>query len=181
MAVEYDVLSQNDEVFRYIGTIVEEEFPVIRGLTTALAIKAVKVRHEKRGMPALKKGGVPKCGLIDVVAEKNRTTEGPDVLIQLDAADWEEMSHEDRLGLISSLLRSLDFGGVLMGQEGAWQPLLDSLDRPKVRILPPDFEVSGYFETIAIHGDSSPEKSGLNGLNETLRQKRFDFDKKVAS
>jgi hypothetical protein len=174
MSVKYDPVSPSDEIHDIINHVVSEEFPIIAGLTTPLVINVKLVSNDVEGKPALKERGFAVDAIIRSVSECDRDITGPDVLLQLDKDHWYSLSAGDKVCLLSSKLRYLEFPGI-ESIEGRYQPQLDSLERVKVKVRRPDFAVAGFWETIEIHKGNAPEAIALACIAERIKQQTLPF------
>lgn len=120
--------------------------------------------------PALKKYGLPAVASVRVVSQRDRIGGLPDAQILIDGDAWSDWSDECKRAVIDRQLQHLE---VNRDEDGAVK--LDDCNRPRLKIRPPDWLVSG-FETIARrHGEASLEVQEARKLADEWGNLLFDF------
>jgi len=128
-----------------------------------------KETGEPKG-PALKKYGMPAVASVRVVNQKDRVAGLPDAQILVDGEAWKDWSEDRQAAVIDRQLLHLE---VKRDEDG--QVKLDDCFRPKLKLRPPDWLVSG-FETIARrHGEASLEVMEARSLADEWGNLLFDF------
>lgn len=163
------------EIHEVIGDVIAKYYPILHGLSPTLNIGVlfVTVDDPNKQVP-LKHHGMPADALIKKVSQRDRAAGGPDVLLQVDGHRWMDMTDAEKEGLIDHELAHIEVDAK-KSSEGAWFAATDALERPKVTLLPHDFEIGGFYEIIRRHGNAAGELQSLNVVNERLRQQDLPF------
>lgn len=165
------------EVFSLLASVIERWHPVVHKLTPALSLGVlfVSVDDPEKEVP-LKHHGHQAAAIIRVVSQRDRAAGGPDVLLEIDSHQWNDMDDDEKTSLLDHECVHVDFPGAKQSPDGtAWWPETDSLDRPKVGMRPHDWECGGFYSIVERHGQDAHEKKYLDRVNEKLRQKTLPF------
>lgn len=139
------------------------------------ALFAFAPRDEETGEPttaAIKKYGLPACSMVRIVSQRDRIAGLPDAQIILDGEAWErEWSDEHKRAVIDRCLQYIE---VQLDEEGGVK--LDDCNRPRLRIIPPDYLISGFRVIAERHGDESVEVKEARKVQKVYGQLLFDFE-----
>lgn len=143
------------------------------------ALFAFAPRDEETGEPkgdALKKYGLPASATVRIVSQRDRIAGLPDCQILIDGEAWEkEWSDEHKKAVLDQQLQYLE---VQFDEEGGVK--LDACCRPRLRIIPPDYLISGFRMIAERHGDESVEVKEARKVQKVYGQLLFDFEPATA-
>lgn len=124
--------------------------------------------------PALKHHGYPALATIKVNSEEARQHGQADALVRIDRDRWQGMTAARRRALIDHELCHLD---LVTDEDG--MPKLDDAGRPRLRMVPHDFECGVFDAVVRRHGEESPDHQALKQAGERLTQKLLAFSEAV--
>jgi len=104
-------------------------------------------------------GGHVCAAKVRICAPRLRAHEWPDMEVLLDGDSWPDWSQEEREAIID---HELEHVTLKTDKDGV--PLRDDLNRPKLRTIPDDFMVWGFFSIAARHQSSSMEAQAVRAL-----------------
>lgn len=126
--------------------------------------KVVKVlkfdKDDEAVVPSLKCHGAAAAGTIKVNGLKQRHLTGVDVVIELDGHVWETLPAVTRLALVDHELTHL----VLL-KDTDDRPKVDDIGRPKFKLRPDDWTLTGFASVIARHGRHALEYQSVARIN----------------
>ncbi len=119
-----------------------------------LMIRSVDKDGFVTGKPPLKSGGgFPAAARIQVVPLRDRISKQTDAEITIDAEMWKGLNADQHKALIDHELTHL----VIVTAKKTGVPILDDLNRPKLRLQPDNYFAWGFLECAARHGKASLE------------------------
>ena len=123
------------------------------GLTcTVMMAWAAKDDHGEPLAPALKHHGWPVAAYIKINSLKDRVEGKSDCTIFLDADRWEELSEESQRALIGHELYHL-----VVRRDDEGNVMSDDVGRPKLKMRPHDYELTGFAEIARRYGNDALE------------------------
>lgn len=122
------------------------------------------------GKPAVKLHGNPALAVIKIVGPDERCSGGPDVRIKVDLGRWASLGPKRREALFAHELFH-----VVLSRDEDGELLTDDYDRPKVKLKPDDWAITGFKAIYDLYGEDSVEWSSYVAMRETLGQGTFDF------
>lgn len=157
-----------DLICQYHGSLAECDVRV--GCLLAFAPSDPET-GEVKDTPALKKYGLPTLATVRIVSQRDRVAGLPDAQIVVDGELWErEWSDERKRAVLDRQLQHLE---VQMDDDGNVK--IDDCSRPKLRIVPPDYLISGFIRIAERHGEASLEVQEARQLAKVHGQLLFDF------
>ena len=124
--------------------------------------------------PALKIAGHPVTDRVRIVSLKDRAAGLPDVQVIIDASWWDEQDADARrrmfwrafkhLKLVPASDKEVDAGRHLHGYK------IDDLGRPKLKFRPCDYMTSGFYGSVELFGEQSPEVAELRVIGAKVRE-----------
>jgi hypothetical protein len=140
-------------------------------------------RHKKKAAKALAKGiildppavlklhGVRCAATIRVNSYADRVQGKPDVTVTIARDSWEAFSDEQKLALIDHELEHL-----LPDLDDEKNPRSDDLGRPKFKMRPHDWDLSGFASVVRRHGRAAVEvKTTVNFITSADGQMLMEF------
>ncbi len=151
--------------------------PELDGLD--VKFKIVKVRKYDKDdepvVPSLKCHGGAAAGTIKVNGLKQRHLTGVDVVIELDGHVWESLPKLTRLALIDHELTHL-----VLVTDTDGKPKVDDLGRPKFKLRPDDWMLTGFASVISRHGRHALEYQSVTRINLAAEAAKKACDAAVA-
>lgn len=123
-----------------------------QGVTVQMMFAEVIDKESGELEHALKLHGLFIAGKTKVTSLEDRARGIQDAKILIDRKSWTEMSPSRRRALIDHELQHLE-----IVRDGEGIPRFDDLNRPKLRIRPHDWELTGFQEVVERHGEASNE------------------------
>lgn len=122
--------------------------------------------------PAVVLHGWPCSAIIRIKNLEDRTAGSADARMIVDRADWEGRSAAERRALVAGQLQRL----TILRDKETGDPKLDDVGRPRLRMVKPDWSVSG-FDTIAErYGADAPEVQVAAKIKARLEQLEINWD-----
>lgn len=119
-----------------------------------LRVGLVAVRNEDG--PALTHHGHPCLAKVRRLGERDRLLTRLDAVIEIDAEAFDDLGDGQQLALIDHELTHLE-----LVSDRAGTPKLARDGRPKLRLRPDDYFLTGFFDVVARHGNEACERLGL--------------------
>jgi Putative phage metallopeptidase len=113
---------------------------------------------------AIKLAGCPCLAKIRVYNHKMRVLTGFDAEVVVDGHRWDELTPEQRVALLDHELTHLR----VMNDE-AGEVKLDDLGRPRLRTMPDDFMLTGFYDVIRRHGESANEARSVQQVHLSVK------------
>lgn len=121
---------------------------------------------------ALKRGGYAIDAKTQVTSLVDRARGIADAKLTIDSFDWNRMSDKRKAALIDHELEHLDLVAIKPtkknGFEEGWKR--DDLGRPKLRIRPHDWELTGFKDVVERHGENSHEAAQFAAFRDEYGQ-----------
>jgi hypothetical protein len=114
--------------------------------------------------------GHPADVTIRATGHKERAKGSRDVEIIIDANRWEEWDEEKRAAALDGALAYLE---VQKDKEGVVK--VDKGNRPKLKLIEPDFFLAGFAAVAERHGESSLEVSSAKAIVDRFGQQLFPW------
>ncbi len=112
--------------------------------------------------PAVKLHGAACNATIRVVAHRDRVTKGYDAEMVIDARNWEDFSHRQRLALVAHELKHLILVKKVDRETKAQRVQFDDGGRPKLKCRPGDWDAGdGFAEIVAEFGEDAIEYTNM--------------------
>lgn len=145
-----------EEVPALVAEIIGQNYPDLKraGVTVeCLQARApIKKKTGLRSGPALKHHGWPCAAIVNINPEKKRAEGVADATITVDGDQWPGWDDARRRALIDHELCHIRLA---KDKYGCIKE--DSLGRPKLKMRPHDWEITGFAEIVERHGEASFE------------------------
>lgn len=139
-------------------------------ISADVAIEVIMASAPK-GRPAVKIAGSPALAKIKKVPREQTVTGGPDVRILVDATRYAKLGQRRKEALFAHELEHVE----LTRDEETGEWVKDDYDRPKIKLKPDDWLITGFAKIHAMYGEDSCEQMSFNTLSQILGQKTFGF------
>lgn len=133
------------------------ELELTYGILMATAEKDEKTGEPKG--PALKHHGWPAAAVIKINRYQDRVEGKPDVTIKIDAEWWANHSKKECAALLDH-----EFQHLMPRVDDEGNVIADDCGRPKLRMRPHDYEVTGFHAVIDRHGEDAAEVVEMRAL-----------------
>lgn len=130
-----------------VQRVMREHHPALAdtGVTVSV-VMAAKETEEEGAVPALKRNGLDIAAKIQVASLVDRARGLPDTKLTVDQFAWDRLAERSRIALIDHELEHLQ----LVGET-------DDLGRPKLKLRPHDWELTGFARVVERHGEAALE------------------------
>lgn len=148
------VFIADKDVKALVHSVRDEYCPHLKGIdATVLFVmaKTSELTGEPRG-PALRSHGYPAQAVIKICNPQEYALTKAEVIIKIDGAVWTKLTQEQRIALIHHQWCHV---GVVRNNRG--YALTDNNGRARIFIKRHDFQIAGFNEVIAAHGEASQE------------------------
>lgn len=174
MPIELTQARQDHSIRSLLKKVIDAEYPYLNDMQPALDLRIVLATSDKAGMPAVKLHGYPCIATIGKIPYKQRIRGDGDAVLTIDAAEWNDLTPEEREATLAHELEHLEFPDMRRLGD-AWVPKLDQHERPVIKIKLHDIVVGGFKKIIQRYGDAAPEKRALDWANTVLLQMTLPF------
>jgi len=145
------------ETLATIEELIDEYHGVLKDCAVRVgALFAFAPRDEETGEPknpAIKKYGLPAVATVRIVSQRDRVSGLADAMVVLDGDAWRGWSDAHQRAVIDRQLQHIE---VQIDDDGNVKT--DDCNRPKLRIVPPDYLISGFRLIAERYGDDSLER-----------------------
>lgn len=154
----------------------QSKFDQLRQYEVRFALIGIKV-VESENSTAVEyaipvKGNLPAAAQVKVCSQKERALAPYDVVIEFDEEMVDSFSERTREALFEHQLTHLE---LVFDKDG----LCSTIDgRPKLKVIPDDFAITGFRAIIAKYGFDSPELISINGVFEQAEKDMAEEEKK---
>lgn len=122
------------------------------------ALFVAKESKEGDAQPALRRHGFPVAAQIQITSLADRVRGVADAKLTIDRFVWDRLPAASRLALIDHELAHL------LTVDGDDEQGRDDIGRPKLRIRPHDYELTGFTDVAERHGEASMEVRSLRAF-----------------
>lgn len=151
MSINFEMCSQFDEeILQRI--LNKEKYEWINSYEIKIKMFFKYGKYDKEGnlkSPALQKNGTPIPAQIKIVSAFNRMTDNVDVKIVLNKEYWDELSTNEREGVIDNMLNYLEVKKDKLDEP---IPISDDSDKVQLKLKKPDFYCEGFLDLINEYG-----------------------------
>lgn len=165
----------DDSVMEIVREMIEEHHPDLASVDIRVGVVMVYPALNKDGEPtghAVSLSGAACAAKIRKVPAKDRVHTPFDVRIEIDADRWSDLPKASRRALIDHELEH-----VVVRKDDAGTPITDDDLRPKLRLKPDDWVLTGFQCVVDRHGDSALEAMALHTLWDMHGQGLFSWAK----
>lgn len=145
-----------------------------------VAIMARSFDANEEPVPAIKLAGNPCLAKIKSYNLKQRHLTGYDGEVMVDGDLWDDLEEGQRIALFDHELTHLQ---IIIGMDGRMK--LDDLGRPKLKTIPDDYYINGFFCVIERHGEMANEARNIERVmlrvKASLKVAATDAGKKLAT
>ena len=155
MPTTYQIVESGDPVHAIVRAVMlqyHRDLVEVELTCTVMMAWAAKDDHGEPLAPALKHHGWPVAGYIKINNPKDRAEGKNDVTIFLDADQWEALSEESQRALIGHELYHL-----IVRRDKDDNVMSDDVGRPKLKMRPHDWELTGFEEIARRYGNDALE------------------------
>lgn len=139
--------------------------------TAGVTFSVLMVENHGSG-PPISAGGYPALACVAKTSQHQRAAGSPDIIFQIDAKRWLEMTEDQRAALVDHELHHIELTEDGDAPEGF---ALDPQGRPKITMRKHDYQF-GWFTAIAErHGANSPEVTQARIMWSEDGQRLFPF------
>lgn len=141
-----------------IDDVMRDHHALLRQLeVTVQAVFVEDLDENEEPQPALKVHGVQAAAKIQVTPLTDRVRGIADAKMTICLYTWDRLNGASRLALIDHELEHL--APVENKKAGGWKR--DDHGRPKLRLMPHDYDLSGFISIVKRHGESAIEAQEL--------------------
>lgn len=152
-----------DAVNELIAATIEKYYPDLLRLEATVAAVFV-AKTDKEGIPetGLKRNGYPAAAKIQVTPLADRARGMADAKLTIDRYSWDRLAEHARAALIDHELYHLE---LKVGEDDDGNPIeCDDLGRPRLKCRPHDWEMTGFAEVAARHGENALEVQAVKAF-----------------
>lgn len=163
----------DESVMGVVRDMIREHHPDVEGAGVRVGVIMVEPATNEDGevvAPAVKFAGAEAVAVCRKVARKMRTLLPYEAIIEVDMNRWQELSDESRAALLDHEITHIE---VVRGDDG--QVAMDDDLRPKIRLRPDDFILTGFYSVIERHGADALEYQSVSRLIDEHGQRLFAF------
>ena len=124
--------------------------------------------------PAIKIAGHPVTDRVRIVSLKDRAAGLPDVQVIIDKTWWDEQDDDARCRMFWRAFKHLQLVPASDKEEESGDHLhgykIDDLGRPKLKFRPCDYMTSGFYGSVELFGEQSPEVAELRVIGAKVRE-----------
>lgn len=117
--------------------------------------------------------GYPAAAIARKYSLKQRVAGMEDCFVEVDADEWPNWSEEERRAVLDHEAEHFQ----VMRHKKEGHILSDDLGRPKIKLLPHDFEIGGFVSVARRHGKVAFEVQAAMAMKKKYGQYLFDFDR----
>lgn len=142
--------------------VLKECYPDLVELELTYGILMAQAEKDEHGEPkgaALKHHGVPALATIKINGYGDRVEGKPDVTIKLDEDHWHGITDAQKRALLDH-----EFAHLVPRTDEEGNVLADDCGRPKLRMRPHDYELTGFHAVIDRHGEHAAEVIEVRAL-----------------
>lgn len=156
----------NPDVMRLLEAVVKQHHKDLAKEGVRVGVTMVECEDG----PAVTHAGQPCAAKVELVTLAKRVHAPVDAIIQVDEAIWKELNGEARNALIDHEVTHLEL------VRDAKEKVKRAADgRPKIRLRPDDWMLTGFAEVVKRHGRAALEYQALRSLDEQHGQLLFDW------
>ena len=162
--------SADESVDILVSDVLADSFPELDRVNLTVGCL---LAHNPDG-PALKIAGRPVTDRVRIISLRDRATGLSDAQVIIDATWWQEQDDDARrrmfwrafkhLQLVPASDKEVDAGRHLHGYK------IDDLGRPKLKFRPCDYMTSGFYGSVELFGEQSPEVAELRVIGAKVRE-----------
>ena len=141
------------EDFTLVQERIDAFYPDLVECKATFSVLLISPSESQPERPPLMKDGYPVAGKIYKSAFKDRVLGKPDLVLELDAQNWCNISEDKKRGEVDHQLSSI----IVLRDRKTKAIKTDDRSRPLFRKRPHDKEVGIYDEVVRRHGRNAPE------------------------
>ena len=151
----------DSEVEEMAAAAMRQYHPDLHGADVTLQVlMAAAVDKDGDDVPALKKNGLPAAALVKIASLEDRARGIPDVKILVDQYAWDRMPESSRTALLDHELEHV----AIVVDKDTGKLKRDDLGRPRLRLRPHDWELTGFVAVAERHREAAVEVRALRAF-----------------
>lgn len=167
MATTY--VEAEQDVIDLANEVIDQYYPDIRRCSPEPVISILMAENEDGN--ALKKFGAGVVAMIKRSTKEDKAENGPDLRILIDAGKWANASERRRMAIMAHEIRHVE----IQWQPGGMLPKIHDYGRPKIKLIPDDWVLTGFSAVARWFGDDAVEVQAVRSVHESLKQLGLPF------